>query len=178
LEVLSRVCPNRFLLFPEPVFVNFLRSPGIDSQPGRPVRQPYLSYRPTRLHGLAELIPRNRFLCFLNVYKYGLRVCPLVYKSWCHQTKFLAVPSRCRQIRLIEGNAKSFRFTSSNLEKDFAAALYLAGTPPLLEFCLGVVKQLCRCRIWSHTECKSTASMYCIHGHLRGGGGVNWNQCH
>jgi hypothetical protein len=29
-----------------PVFVNILRSPGIDSQPGGPVRQPYLSYRP------------------------------------------------------------------------------------------------------------------------------------
>ncbi len=26
----------------EPVFVNLLRSPGIDSQPGGPVRQPYL----------------------------------------------------------------------------------------------------------------------------------------
>jgi hypothetical protein len=42
---------------PEPVFVNILRSPGIDSQPGRPVRQPYLSYLPARLHGLAESIP-------------------------------------------------------------------------------------------------------------------------
>jgi hypothetical protein len=30
----------------EPVFVNQLRSPGIDSQPGGPIRQPYLSYRP------------------------------------------------------------------------------------------------------------------------------------
>ncbi len=28
----------------EPVFVNLLRSPGIHSQPGGPVRQPYLSY--------------------------------------------------------------------------------------------------------------------------------------
>jgi hypothetical protein len=31
--------------------------PGIDSQPGGPVRQPYLAYRPTRLHRLAESIP-------------------------------------------------------------------------------------------------------------------------
>ncbi len=38
----------------EPVFVNLLRSPEIDSQPGRPVRQPYLSYRPSRLHRLAK----------------------------------------------------------------------------------------------------------------------------
>ncbi len=30
------------------VFVNHLRSPGIDSQPGGLVRHPYLSYRPTR----------------------------------------------------------------------------------------------------------------------------------
>ncbi len=32
-------------------------SPGIDSQPGVPVRQPYLTYRPGKLHSLAELIP-------------------------------------------------------------------------------------------------------------------------
>jgi hypothetical protein len=40
-----------------------------------PVRQPYfsyLSYRPARLHRLAESIPLNRFLGSLNVYKYGL----------------------------------------------------------------------------------------------------------
>jgi hypothetical protein len=58
---------------PEPVFVNLLRSPGICSQPGGPVRQPYLLYQPTRLHRLAELIPRNRFQGSLNVYRYGLR---------------------------------------------------------------------------------------------------------
>ena len=33
------------------------RSPGIDSQHGGPVRQPYLSYRSARLHRLAESIP-------------------------------------------------------------------------------------------------------------------------
>ena len=42
---------------PEPVFVNLLRGPGIDSQPGGPVRQPYLSYRPARLHRLVETTP-------------------------------------------------------------------------------------------------------------------------
>jgi hypothetical protein len=41
----------------EPVFVNLERSPGIDSQPGGPVRQAYLSYRPARLHRQAESIP-------------------------------------------------------------------------------------------------------------------------
>ena len=48
-----------FSLRPEPVFVNLLFSPGIDSQPGAggPVRQPYLSYRPAKLHRLAESIP-------------------------------------------------------------------------------------------------------------------------
>jgi hypothetical protein len=30
----------------EPKFVNLLRCPGINSQPGEPVRQPYLAYRP------------------------------------------------------------------------------------------------------------------------------------
>jgi hypothetical protein len=32
-------------------------SPRIDSQPGRSVRQPYLSYRPARLRRLVESIP-------------------------------------------------------------------------------------------------------------------------
>ncbi len=59
--------------YPEPVFVNLLRSPGIDFQPGGTVRQPYLSYRSARLHRLAESIPQNRLLGFINVYKYGLR---------------------------------------------------------------------------------------------------------
>jgi hypothetical protein len=38
------------------------KEPGLDSQPGGSVRQPYLLYRLTRLHRLVELIPRNRFL--------------------------------------------------------------------------------------------------------------------
>ncbi len=56
----------------EPVFVVIFRSPGIDSQPGGPVRKPYLSYWPARLQRLAKSIPRNRFLGSVNVYKYGL----------------------------------------------------------------------------------------------------------
>jgi hypothetical protein len=56
----------------EPVFVYLLRSQEIDSQPGGPVRQPYLSYWPVSLHRLAESIPLNRFLGSINVYKYGL----------------------------------------------------------------------------------------------------------
>jgi Leucine-rich repeat (LRR) protein len=43
----------------EPVFVDRLWSPGIDSQHGGPVQQPYFSYRPARLHKLAESIPRS-----------------------------------------------------------------------------------------------------------------------
>ncbi len=58
--------------YSEPVFVNLLRSSGIDSQRGGPVRPPYLLYRPARLHRLAESNPRNWFFVSLNVYKYGL----------------------------------------------------------------------------------------------------------
>ncbi len=46
----------------EPVVINLLRGPGIDSQPGRPVRQPYKLYRPAGLHTLGSF----------NMYKYGL----------------------------------------------------------------------------------------------------------
>jgi hypothetical protein len=49
----------------KPEFVNHWRSPGIDSQPGRPVQQPYMTYRPTTGY---------RFLGFLNVYKFGLGI--------------------------------------------------------------------------------------------------------
>jgi hypothetical protein len=45
---------SRQLSYAEPVFVDLLRSPGIDSQPDGPVRQPCSSYRPARLHRLAE----------------------------------------------------------------------------------------------------------------------------
>ncbi len=55
-----------------PVFVNLLRSPRIDSPPGGPVRQPYLTYRPAWLQRQAESVSWNRFLGSLNVYKYGL----------------------------------------------------------------------------------------------------------
>ncbi len=56
----------------EPEFVNLLRSPGIDSQPGGPIRQPYLTYRPAMLPSLAKSIPWNRFLGSLKVYIFGL----------------------------------------------------------------------------------------------------------
>jgi hypothetical protein len=53
------------------------RSPGIDSQPGGPVRQPYLTYRTARLHWLAESNPWNQFPGSLNVYKCGHRLADL-----------------------------------------------------------------------------------------------------
>jgi hypothetical protein len=44
LENLARICKP-------------FKEPGIDSQPGRPARQPYLPHRSARLHRLAESIP-------------------------------------------------------------------------------------------------------------------------
>jgi hypothetical protein len=61
------------------VFVNLLRSPGFDSQPCGPVQQPYLTCRPARLHRLAESIPRNRFLGYLNVYNVSMNSKTRVY---------------------------------------------------------------------------------------------------
>ena len=62
------------VLHTEPVFVNLLRSPEIDSQPGGPVLQPCLTCRPAKLHRLAESIPWNWFLGSLNVYKFGEKI--------------------------------------------------------------------------------------------------------
>jgi hypothetical protein len=59
---------------PEPVFVNLLRNPGIGSQPGGPVRQPYPTGPPGYIGGgidTLESIP-GLFKGSLNVYKYGL----------------------------------------------------------------------------------------------------------
>ncbi len=40
-----------------------------------------LSYRPARLHRLAEIIPCGRFLGFINVLKYGLRTLTPTYRQ-------------------------------------------------------------------------------------------------
>ncbi len=56
----------------EPVFVDLLRSPGGNYQPGGTVRQTYLWYLPARRQRLAESISRNQFLGSINVDKYGL----------------------------------------------------------------------------------------------------------
>ena len=59
---------------PEHVLVNLLRGPGIDSQPGGPVREAYLSYRPARLYRLAESIPgRHKCLQIRALDKNGRR---------------------------------------------------------------------------------------------------------
>jgi hypothetical protein len=61
----------------ETKFVNLLKSPGIDSQPGGPVQQSFLTYLPARLQRLVESLPWKRFPGSLKVYKYGL---------WCFGT--------------------------------------------------------------------------------------------
>jgi hypothetical protein len=68
LSIVREAITLKFMLS-EPKFVNLLGSPGIDFQPGRRVRQPYLLYRPPRPHSMAESIPRNRFIGSINVYK-------------------------------------------------------------------------------------------------------------
>jgi hypothetical protein len=50
-------CAYYYVYKPRARICKLLWSPGIDSQPGGSVRQPYLTYRPARLHGLAKSIP-------------------------------------------------------------------------------------------------------------------------
>ncbi len=57
----------------EPVFVNLVRSAGIDSQPVRNGTTTLFVIPARQANSLEESIPRNRFLGSLNVYKYGLR---------------------------------------------------------------------------------------------------------
>jgi hypothetical protein len=58
--------------YTEPVFVDLLRRPGIDSQPGGPVRNPSCRTGPPGYIGWRNRFPRNRFLGSINVYKSGL----------------------------------------------------------------------------------------------------------
>jgi hypothetical protein len=58
------------------------QSPYLQTWNRFPVRQPYFSYRPVRLHRLAKSILRNRFLGSINVAKSGLREAPLFI--YCH----------------------------------------------------------------------------------------------
>ncbi len=85
--VARRACTIVRAILPEPVFVDLLRSPGIDSQHGEPVRQPYFSYRPAMLHRLPESIHRNRFLGSINLYKYEL------WLYLCRRNRFLRIDS-------------------------------------------------------------------------------------
>ncbi len=94
--------------------------PRIDSQPGGPVWQPYLLYRLARLHRLAELIPRNRFLGSLNVYKYGIRLHRLAELvpgnrflgsiTWRTQTNFDTGRLYCCDLAYFWNKPGSFRF--------------------------------------------------------------------
>jgi hypothetical protein len=55
------ICSRQFRILQvpgrDPEFVNFLRIPGINSQTGGPVRHLSSTFRPDRLHKLAESIP-------------------------------------------------------------------------------------------------------------------------
>jgi len=72
-------------------------SQGIDSQSSGPVRQPYLTYMPAR----------NRFLGFLNVYKFRLwiRIPPPNYHFRNHTCGtayfFLSDPDQIQQFTLM-----------------------------------------------------------------------------
>ncbi len=64
-----------------------------------------------------------------------------------------------KDYRLIESNAKC-RHLKSDLERDFAAGMYLseASFPP--RYCLRVVEQFCRFWIWSDTECETPCRIW------------------
>ncbi len=59
----------------------------------------YLSYRPTRLHKLAESIPRNLFLGSINVYKYSLRRNSLdaAVSNSCFSSRVLVIDVYCKE---------------------------------------------------------------------------------
>jgi hypothetical protein len=59
------VLQDALILLAEPEFVNLLRGPGIESQPGEPERQPYLTYQTARARICRPFKEsRNRFLAW------------------------------------------------------------------------------------------------------------------
>ncbi len=84
--------PN--ILDTEPVFAKLLRSLRIDSQPGGPVRQPYLPYRPARLHRFLESIPgllkRLQSRALMRKLGLKLRLSPLKRIQTKHSSKITA----------------------------------------------------------------------------------------
>ncbi len=95
LFLLGAYSPHRFFISSssEPVFVNLLRSSGIDSQPGGPVRLYYLSYRSARLHRLTDKFTNmgsdsQQKRCWeLKAYKGRLKIYRTV--DFCFYTMFL-----------------------------------------------------------------------------------------
>jgi hypothetical protein len=86
-------------------FPKNIRNKDINSQHGGPIRQPYLLYRPARLHRLAESIPRNRFLGSLNVYKYGLRQTEVKNLVWFGEIE--------RKLAKLSMTTFTYRFSSN-----------------------------------------------------------------
>ncbi len=84
---------------------NLLRSPGVDSQPDGPVRQPYLSYRPAMLHRQVESNPRNRF-SFTNTGS----VHQLLYRTWLLYVHWKLSPRKLSHYSNIEQACGSLRF--------------------------------------------------------------------
>jgi len=118
---------------PETVFVNLLRSPGIDSQPGGPVRQPYLSYWPAMLHQLAESNPRNQFLVSFNVYNYRL----------CHsQITCLFTWSRCDKVFSADGSPTEKSRMFRSLDNASCGRCFPWTTRPLVIMSLGKLRPL------------------------------------
>jgi hypothetical protein len=109
-----RAQPTTDRQIPEPVFVNLLRSPGIDSQPGMAGR--YNNNPICRTGPPGYIAWRNRFLGSLNVYKYGLWfqkprdfsiIVRLSLDFICYRGKLTVTPSVCSKNLLAENQVGS-----------------------------------------------------------------------
>ncbi len=68
-----------------------------------PVGQPYFSYRPVRLHRLAESIPRNQFLGSIDVYKYGLCTLYITGKQTVYTVTVYCMYDAIEKQRILQG---------------------------------------------------------------------------
>ncbi len=138
-----------------------VRSPGIDSQPGGPVRQPYLTYRVARQYRMAESVPWNQFLGFLERYKFGLRTLTNVLISFFSDMLKMQcdVPSFTYIFFGVEGGSwRCSTFLHAEKSPSCQPTIFCKNSSSLAQ-CFSFRNIICLCKNFLYT--KETQRFYC-----------------
>ncbi len=161
--------------YTEPEFCNgnLVRSPGIDSESGGPVRQPFLSYRAAMLHRPAESNPRNRFLVTIRA-----QFCHRGWKPWAERYPF--PPGKSSLLLNITISLLNERIEQSHNGDSREKArvnqvrLYIRRGGRGREWCMGVFSKLC-----TESSCSYMKSFHKFKNYWKGQTYLpsGWNLC-